>query len=267
MPIGRSFSSGVRMGGVSRLPQRRSGGGGVLGGIGAGGSTGRPIAGAGGGPRRFDPEGRPVAGSTSGGIGASAGYEFDPVKGDYVEQYKSANARNTLSKKLQDLAFQPFTSETSTSATSGTGGATGVPSTVEFPTVQPGAPSEAQDLEFGAAKARAGSMGRASVESLRDMLAEQGILGGGTEARGLTDRLAAATNPLSDINVAQAKEGAETGRQRASQEYSGRITQRGQDIQAAQAQRELETRKQMQTSTQRQQYLQSVLSSLAGSLY
>lgn len=113
-----------------------------------------------------------------------------------------------------------------------------------YPSVinMPGIPdaSAAQNAAFGHAKAQAGSMGRAAVDSLRSNLAERGIMGGGTEARGLVDRLAAATNPLSDLNVAQQQErlgiaqhGQDLGAQQALAQYQGGITQRGQDLSQA----------------------------------
>ena len=100
-----------------------------------------------------------------------------------------------------------------------------------------GAATEAQRGAFAQGKAQAGALGRASVEALRSNLAERGMVGSGIESRGLVDRLAAATNPLSDINVAQQRENVgiaqktqELGEKRAMGEYQGSITQRAQDI-------------------------------------
>lgn len=95
----------------------------------------------------------------------------------------------------------------------------------------------AQAAQFGQAKATAGSLGRASLEGLRSEMAGRGIGGSGIEARGLVDRLAAATNPLSDLNTAQLGENATTERHNvdaanaaSATQYQGAIAQRGQDI-------------------------------------
>src|SRR3990167_1394712 len=123
----------------------------------------------------------------------------------------------------------------------------GVPAPVSYPgATQGGAaapdPQAAQRAAFSAAKSRAGSLARSSLESLRGELAERGILGGGTEARGIADTIFQGAGPLSDLNVAQqgeeldiAKRGRELGEQRATTQYQGGITMRGQDIGAQQA--------------------------------
>lgn len=105
-----------------------------------------------------------------------------------------------------------------------------------------GAADAAQTAAFGKAKATAGSLGESAVRGLQDSMADRGILGSGVEARGLVDRLAAATNPLSDLNIAGLHENvgiAEQNQQLQQQSnlagYQGGITERGQDIQAQEA--------------------------------
>lgn len=124
------------------------------------------------------------------------------------------------------------------------------------------ASNAAQNAAFGALKARAGSLGRSSVNSLQSDLAERGVLGGGTEARGLTDRLAAATNPLSDLNVAALHENVGIGQHNqdavnnmSSSNYAGGIAQRGQDISLQQGQ---EQRALQAQQTKQQQLLQAL---------
>lgn len=203
-----------------------------------------------------------------------AGYTFDPVTGSYVQSYQSAPSKNALYDKLSNLALTGLNTMSSSGGAGGgaeTGG--GIPGldvphvTMPQSTAPDVATAAAQDLQFGSAKAKAGSMGRASLDALRANLAERGILGGGTEARDLTDRLAAATNPLSDLNVAQAQSNVETGNRRASEAYQGGIAQRGQDLSAAQQKRALDVQMAQQKSQQQQQYLQQVLSSLTKLLY
>lgn len=125
--------------------------------------------------------------------------------------------------------------------------------------------SAAQNTAFGNAKAKAGSMGRAAMDSLRGDLADRGLLGGGTEARGLVDRLAAATNPLSDLNVAQQSENVniiqhnqDLANSNTQHQFSGNIAQRGQDIGVGQANADRDLRAQ----EQKYQLLQKALSGL-----
>jgi len=102
--------------------------------------------------------------------------------------------------------------------------------------------TEYQNAAFGRAKAQAGSLGRSSLDSLRGELAGRGILGSGTEIRGTVDRLAAATNPLADLNVAHlgqnfdaANRAADIANSRSLAEFQGGISQRGQDQGVTQA--------------------------------
>lgn len=125
---------------------------------------------------------------------------------------------------------------------------------------------EADSLAFSAAKSRAGSLGRASLEGLRSELADRGWLGGGTEARGLVDKLAGATNPLSDINVAMAQKSVDRNAQREAMGYQGEITQRGQDLAAANAERSAAIQSQQQIANQNLQALKALLDS-ASRLY
>ncbi len=151
--------------------------------------------------------------------------------------------------------------------TSGGGGGIGTAPPVQYPQVSVSAVPDAsalQSAECGRAKAQAGAMGGSAVRSLREGLAERGILGGGTEARGLVTQLAGATNPLSDLNVAQQSErmGAIQHAQdlaagQAGTQFGGNIAQRGQDIQAQQAAAQLAQR-------QREQQQQLLISALSG---
>lgn len=133
-----------------------------------------------------------------------------------------------------------------------TGGSSASVGAITAPAAPPVAPpstapataaaNDANAASFGQAKATAGALGRSSMEGLRSGLAERGILGGGTEARGLTTRLAEATNPLSDLNTQQLHENAATTQHNYDTavdvdktRYQGDITQRGQNISAANA--------------------------------
>lgn len=105
-------------------------------------------------------------------------------------------------------------------------------------TIRPIDTRDAQNAAFARQKSTAGALAQSGLESLRSQLADRGILGGGTEARGIVDRLAAAANPLSDLNVAQlhenvglAQHAQDLGEQRGQTIYQGNIQQRAQDVQ------------------------------------
>jgi hypothetical protein len=193
---------------------------------------------------------------------APPGYTYDSVQMKYVPMTKSApyqnertikadtHADNSMNLRDSILAgLRNYTGGSSSmSSMSGGGGevAPYQPQTYSNPQVQYQSPSgpdvgaiagQAEDAAMSKAKATAGALGRSSLESLRSGLAERGILGSGTEARGTVDRLAAATNPLSDINAASLKEqvgiaehNKDLGFQEANTRYQGEIAQRGQDI-------------------------------------
>jgi hypothetical protein len=140
----------------------------------------------------------------------------------------------------------------------------------------PGGPdtNAAQDAAFGKAKATAGSLGRSAMDSLRAGLAERGLVGGGTEARGLVSKLAEATNPLSDLNnaalhenVGIAEHNQDLGAQAAATDYSGNVSQRNTDVNAAVAQRGQEIQAQQAAAARNQQALQGLISSFSKILY
>lgn len=189
---------------------------------------------------------------------APAGYTYDKVLMKYVPITQSAPEQLRKSNKQESLIDQSLAGLRSyagnLAASSGSGGGSldfgsvpdYQPQTYNNPQVQYQTPegpdvgaaaAKAEEAAFAKAKATAGSLGRSSLEGLRSDLAERGILRSGTQSRGLVDRLAAATNPLSDINAAGLKEqvgiaehNKDLGFQAANQKYQGEITQRGQDI-------------------------------------
>lgn len=107
----------------------------------------------------------------------------------------------------------------------------------------PGDATAHQDAAFSRLKDRAGLLGKGALDTLSSQLAGRGIGGAsGAFGRGLADILAQTTQPLADLNVAHLQEeygAADRARalseQRASNVYSGDITQRGQDIQTQMA--------------------------------
>lgn len=188
-----------------------------------------------------------------------------PLAG-YGNPTPSQQANSDLYKK----AIEGLTSAGSYQQSYGGGTPGKGPERVPFPNApvnQAGAAAAAaQNAAMGQAKAQAGSLGKSAVDTLRAQLAERGILGGGTEARGLVDRLAAATNPLSDLNVAGLRENVgiathnfDTANQNALANYSGDINQRGQDISLQENQEDNAARQQ----AQKQQLILQALSGLS----
>lgn len=141
-----------------------------------------------------------------------------------------------------------------------------------LPTVQYQAPAvsgpntgAADTAGFGAAKARAGSLGRSALDSLKSEMAGRGIMGSGVEGRGIVDRLAAATNPLSDINTQQlhenvgiAQHNQDLANQGAQTQYQGAIAQRGQDLSGIQSSNALAVQQQQQKQQMMIQALQGL---------
>lgn len=107
----------------------------------------------------------------------------------------------------------------------------------------PGDATAHQDAAFARMKDRAGQMGRGAVDSLAAELAGRGISGAsGSFGRGLADRVSRSVQPLADLNVAHLGEeynasqrARELSEGRASNEFSGNISQRGQDASTQQA--------------------------------
>jgi len=161
------------------------------------------------------------------------------------QQYAENAAKATRAQSAFDLQQKAMSGLVGSMGSMGGYGAapqapTGTTSPVAFPQTSIGPipdASAAQNAAFGSAKAKAGAMDRSAVDALRGELSDRGMLGGGTEARGLVDRLASATNPLSDLNVAQQQESLgiaqhsqDLAANQAAQQFAGGITQRGQDI-------------------------------------
>jgi hypothetical protein len=180
-----------------------------------------------------------------------------------------ADLHNQAADTQNNLMRERMLGMISSSMSGGTGGSGGGISAPQI--AAPIAPSNAgvntatdaaQNAAYAKAKSRAGAAARSSYSGLKSELADSGLLGGGTQARGLVDRLAAADNPVNDVNVAQLGENAtnarhnqDLGADMAKTGYQGAIAQRGQDLSAQQAERALAIQKQ-----------QSLLSLLSGAM-
>lgn len=176
------------------------------------------------------------------------------------------NQQNMADRARRQQQLDDMLKHLSGSYSSGPGGTPVTPPTVGGPSA-PGytdlaASNAAQNAAFGQLKAKSGALGRSALQGLRGELSGRGILGSGAEGRGLTDILAGATNPLSDLNTAALKENVGIGihnqdlaQQTNLEKYRGSITQRGQDIGVQQAAADRAARQQ-----------QSILDIILGSL-
>jgi hypothetical protein len=164
---------------------------------------------------------------------------------------KGTNAGLAL-RALAEASGLPLLGSASGTST-GAGGAGGYAPTVEYPDT-----SAATAAAFGRAKDKAGLNTRASLTALQNELAGSNLLGSGYEAATTRDIIAQGGGTLADVVREQAIRDAQGAERRASEEYQGRLTQRGQDIDAAQ-----------QAAARQQQMLQGLLSVInaSGILY
>lgn len=179
--------------------------------------------------------------------------------------------QNTIANSVTNQRNAPTQQQLLSGSGYGYGG--GLGSGLAYPSIQPvQAPSTTayDNAAFGAAKARAGQLGQSALTSLQGNLADRGLLGSGVEARGLVDTLAAATNPLSDINVAQlgqnigiGQHALDLGAQQAAQQFQGGLTARGQDIGLLESQNQLAAQQAIAQQNRQQQMLQAALGGLS----
>jgi hypothetical protein len=92
---------------------------------------------------------------------------------------------------------------------------------------------------YAQAKDTAGQQGRASLESLRGLLGESGGLGSGAEAQGTRDIVENAAGQVGQVNRDLAATNAKTSLTTALANQQAGVTERGQDIQAQEAQARL----------------------------
>ena len=88
----------------------------------------------------------------------------------------------------------------------------------------------ARQAAFARAKDQAGLIGRSAVNSLQNVMGGRGLVGssiGGQQAAGVINQGA---TQLGDVNREQAIQDLQNARQRASEQYQGAITQRGQNL-------------------------------------
>ena len=88
----------------------------------------------------------------------------------------------------------------------------------------------ARAAAFARAKDQAGQTARASLDALRSVMGERGILGGGMEGAGIASIIGGAQGELGEQGRMQAMSDVERAGQIADRNYAGGLTRRGQDI-------------------------------------
>ena len=194
---------------------------------------------------------RPYSGSPLGPMSGESLYDPNTGAQSRTGAQRGTNAGQAF-KALAESSGLPLLSMFSESGAGGAGGGATVPQ-VSMPDT-----SAASAAAFGRAKDQAGQTARASLTALHNELASRNMLGSGVEGGETARIIGRAAGGANEMTREQAIQDAQAGMSRASQEYQGRIAQRGQDIDAAQA-----------AASRRQQSLQGLLSVInsSGLLY
>lgn len=182
------------------------------------------------------------------------GNRYDPTTQSwgFSGAQKGANAGEALK------ALSEYSGLNLLGSASGSGSATGAGGAGALPPIAMGDAAGASAAAFGRAKDQAGQTGRASLTALHNEMASRNMLGSGAEG-GETARIVRdAASGSNEMSREQAIQDAKLGNDRAMADYSGRITQRSQDISNAN-----------QSANRQQQVLQGLLSVInsSGILY
>jgi hypothetical protein len=199
---------------------------------------------------------------------APSGYEYDPVKMQYTRTPTSAGQRysqfaNAALGGIPSLAglggsAGAFGGSGTGTGTGGSGGPVGSGSPI--PTVQAPDMTQSNNAIFAQAKDKVGQLSRASLDSLAGELGGQGMLGSGAQVQATRDVVNNNAGELGQVSRDLASKQADTANQFAQMGYQGAITQRGQDIQAQEANARLA----LEQRAQQYQLLQLILSGLGG---
>ena len=84
--------------------------------------------------------------------------------------------------------------------------------------------------KFAREKDRVGQTARASLDALRGVVSERGMLGGGQEGAGIASIIGGAQGELGEFGREEAIQGAVRAAQVADRNYAGGLTRRGQDM-------------------------------------
>lgn len=176
------------------------------------------------------------------------GYSFvDPRQADAATA-KGTNTGLAINALAQTTGL-PLLGSSSGSAGgfNGVGGA-GYPSTVAMPDS-----SGATSAAFARGKDQAGESARAAVNALNDEMGSQQMLGSGQHAQQLGQVVNHANAGVNELTREQAIQNATMANDNAKTQYQGNITQRGQNINAAQ-----------EAARMQQQQMQGLLSAMGG---
>ncbi len=174
-------------------------------------------------------------------------YAADPMPGfgriTKTPVNKAVEAGQSL-RALADASGMPLLGFGSGSGYGSGAGAGALPPTIPYPDT-----SVANADAYARAKDQTGLNTRASLTALQDQLGGSQMLGSGQEAKVTGDIVANGQSGLNEVSREQAIQDAAAGERRANTAYQGAITQRGQNINAAQ-----------QEAARQQQVLQGLLS-------
>lgn len=193
----------------------------------------------------------------------AAGYQWDPVQSGWVKTPKAAGtavneynqaANPSLAALLSQFggggtAGVPGVSGSSSGAASGTApgfsggpisggtgmtppppGATPPPAAGATPHIAPPDTTQQNAAIFSRAKDTAGSIARASLNSLNGELGASGMIGSGAQVQGDRDIIATGAGQLADVNRQNMINDANQATEFAKLNYTGDLTQRGQDL-------------------------------------
>jgi hypothetical protein len=138
-----------------------------------------------------------------------------------------------------------------------------VPTPARVPHIKPEDEIEAQSLAFGRAKDRIGTIGRASLKGLHREMAARGVEGSGIEGNRTANLIASTGGQLGDVASTQAMETLRRLSDVTDKNYAGDLSQRGQDIDIAQA----EAARRQQETQRRMSLFETLLRRNGGRIY
>lgn len=214
---------------------------------------------------------------------APAGYQYDPISMGYVRTPQSAGSNVNAFENAAFPSLAGITgsltgalgSATDTGAAAGTGSSTGavgvgtgtgapgssgpVSSGNYVASVQMPDMTASNNAQFAAAKDQVAQTSRASLDSLNGELGAQGMLGSGAQAQDVRDVVNNNAEQEGQVSRNLATQNANTALDVAKTNYQGSLTQRGQDIQAQQANAQLA----LEARGQQYQLLNTILNGIS----
>lgn len=229
---------------------------------------------------------QPIGANMGGGsqiIGGKTYQQYSPEWYAAMRQYNTdasgaaGTAAGSYTKNYMDTAFPSLAGLSGGGASPlsglsglGTGSGAGAVGTgTGSGPVSPGggiAPIQMPDMTqsnaatFAAAKDKVGQLSRASLDTLNGELGAQGMLGSGAQAQGVRDIVSSNAENLGQVSRDLATQNANTALDVAKTNYGGALAQRGQNIQAQQANAQLA----LEQRAQQYQLLNILMSGLRG---